>query len=288
MNPYVVVTGADEFVGGCLIEHLKRHKTSVVGIVGPTVNEELVVGASAVFHMSSPQVADPEIDLREMMHHTFSNSKALFDLCQKSLTPFFYTTSAVVYGDKKNNIEKPEFESPLTPYARAKLLFDTYVRCFLDVSESQIVGVRLFNVYGPGEQKLDKPSLIHKFYKQAKEDKVVRPFSGSQAVFRDYIYIDDVIEVIAHLYSKKSPSGIYNCGTGTCVTSNEIIRNLKRYMIFKEEVINFPEELKATYQKYTRAVDSRLLQTGYAREFVNLSEGMDKYISYLKKAEKDI
>src|SRR5690606_40593001 len=65
--------------------------------------------------------------------------------------PFIYASSAAVYGGSSDFIETPEYESPLNVYGYSKLLFDQIVRRRLEGAQSQVVGLRYFNVYGPRE-----------------------------------------------------------------------------------------------------------------------------------------
>ena len=66
--------------------------------------------------------------------------------------PFIYASSAAVYGTGKNFKEVRENEAPVNVYGYSKYLFDEYVRRFVPEPESQVVGLRYFNVYGPREQ----------------------------------------------------------------------------------------------------------------------------------------
>ena len=56
-----------------------------------------------------------------------------------------------------------------------------------------IQGMRLFNVYGPGEEhKGEQQSVFGKFEKQAKENGVIKVFEGSDKIYRDFIWVGDV------------------------------------------------------------------------------------------------
>lgn len=66
--------------------------------------------------------------------------------------PFLYASSAATYGGRTSDfIESREYEQPLNVYGYSKFLFDEYVRQILPEANSQIVGFRYFNVYGPRE-----------------------------------------------------------------------------------------------------------------------------------------
>ena len=70
----------------------------------------------------------------------------------KNKVPFIYASSAAVYGLNEICIENKSYENPINVYGYSKLAFDNYVRRNLSKIESQVVGLRYFNVYGYGEK----------------------------------------------------------------------------------------------------------------------------------------
>jgi len=88
---------------------------------------------------------------RFMLDNNYRYSKQLLHYCLQDKTPFIYASSAAVYGVGDKFIEQTACEKPINVYAYSKLLFDNYVRRIFKRVDSQIVGLRYFNVYGPGE-----------------------------------------------------------------------------------------------------------------------------------------
>ena len=86
-----------------------------------------------------------------MMDNNYTYSKELLHFCLDRELPFIYASSAAVYGIDSKFIEEPEHESPINVYGYSKLLFDNYVRNLNAKKNSQVVGLRYFNVFGHGE-----------------------------------------------------------------------------------------------------------------------------------------
>ena len=105
----------------------------------------------AVFHCGACATTT-EWDGRYMMRNNYSYSKELMEYCAARAIPFFYASSAAVYGRGTVFHEARECEAPLNVYGYSKFLFDQYVRRRLPEIQSQVVGLRYFNVYGPREQ----------------------------------------------------------------------------------------------------------------------------------------
>ena len=120
---------------------------------------------------------------------------------QKTKTPLIYASSASVYGAGKIFEESVENEDPINLYAYSKFKFDQLVRQELIKSETQIVGLRYFNVYGPQEQhKGTMASVAFHLHNQLKDNEEIKLFVGSDGYDdgeqrRDFIYVEDVVKV---------------------------------------------------------------------------------------------
>jgi ADP-L-glycero-D-manno-heptose 6-epimerase len=226
-------------------------------------------------------------DSVDMMYKNFDYSKALFDFCYRSKVRLIYASSAAVYGNHSDGLwdESREYENPLNVYGRSKLLFDDYVRCF--EPQSQVVGLRYFNVYGPGEQNKGKmASTIFQFFNQIKDDGIVRPFEGSDKFVRDFVYIEDVINLNLFFFHQRKLSGIFNCGTGETHSFMQIVEELKKYYKFDIMYKKMPSDLAENYQTYTRAKLLRLKMAGYRFPFIALEAGIEKYVKVLENCQK--
>ena len=116
---------------------------------------------------------------------------------------------------------------------------------------SFIQGFRYFNVYGNHEDnKGDQSSPVSKFTKQIKETGKLRLFEGSDKFFRDFICVDDLVEVVLN---NKNLSGIYDLGTSSPVSFQHVAECVSRKYNGEIEYIPFPDHLKKKYQDYTCA-----------------------------------
>src|SRR5690554_4351724 len=184
--------------------------------------------------------------------------------------------------------EAPEHEKPLNVYGYSKLLFDQYVRARWDEFESQVVGFRYFNVYGPREQHKGKmASVAYHHHTQIRGGDSVKLFgawdgyeAGMQS--RDFVYVGDVVSVNLWFLDNPQASGIFNLGSGRAepfkAIGEAVIDYYGRGSI---EYVDFPDELKGRYQSYTRADIGSLRQAGYDREFRTVAEGVREYLEWL-------
>ena len=222
------------------------------------------------------------------MRNNYTYSKILLNFCIEYSVPFIYASSAAVYGMSMDFKEKRKNEAPVNIYGYSKWLFDQYVRSIQKKIKSQVVGLRYFNVFGPREDhKNNMASVIYHFNKQINETGELKLFSGSHGYddgeqLRDFIFVDDVIKINLWMMNNPNVSGIYNAGTGTAHSFNDIANAvIKKRKKGKIEYIPFPKELNESYQSYTQANLKNLRSKGYDKEFISINNGIDAYIDTL-------
>lgn len=244
-------------------------------------------GIDAIFHEGACSDTT-EWDGEFMMRNNYSYSKALLDYCLTRQIPFIYASSAAVYGGGTVFKESREFEGPLNVYGYSKYLFDQYVRRILPTANSQIVGLRYFNVYGPHEQHKGKmASVAFHLNNQIKENGVVKLFEGCDGYGngeqrRDFVFVDDVVNVNLWLQKNPTVSGIFNVGTGNSEPFNAIAQAVTKWHdTGKIEYIPFPEHLKGRYQSFTQADISALRAAGYQESFKTVAQGVSSYLDTL-------
>ena len=175
-------------------------------------------------------------------------------------------------------------------YAFSKLFFDNYLRRLLPTAQSQVVGLRYFNVYGPQENHKGKmASMIFQMYNQWKAEHKVRLFGeyagyGPGEQTRDFIYVKDIVKVNFYFWEHPEISGIFNCGTGHAHPFNTCAKAVLNHFGSGElEYVPFPEVLKGKYQSFTEADATNLLAAGYDGGFTPIEEAAEEYCQLLDK-----
>ncbi len=244
-----------------------------------------------------------EQDARYVMENNYEYSKALLHFCQQEQVPFIYASSGAVYGVAGVFREAEGHEVPLNPYASSKSLFDQYVRRLLPERTAQIVGLRYFNVYGPGEQHKGRTaSVAFHFFNQYRRTGRVRLFRGSDGYGdgeqrRDFVSVEDAVKVNLFFLDHPDKDGIFNVGSGHARSFNDmavtVINSVRRLegrdelplqQLLSEgaiEYIDFPAGLEDQYQSFTQADVGALRAIGFTRRFLSLEEGVRRYVHVL-------
>ena len=258
----------------------------------------------AVFHEGA--CSDTmETDGIFMMANNYRYSMDLLDICTEESVPLLYASSAATYGGSDTFVESREHEKPLNIYGYSKFLFDQVMRKrFAEkANTAQVVGFRYFNVYGPRESHKGRmASVAFHQYHQFKNHGVVKLFgeyggyaAGEQS--RDFVSVEDVVKVNLFFYDHPEKSGIFNLGSGKAQPFNDVahavVNSMRRIAgqapaslseLVKQgliEYIPFPDALRGKYQCFTQADQTQLRQAGYASSFLNVEQGVGRYIDWL-------
>lgn len=242
-------------------------------------------GIKAILHQGACSETT-EWDGRYMMQNNYAYSQKLLHHCLENKTQFIYASSASVYGASKAFVEDPLYEVPLNVYGYSKIQFDRYVRRVALSSNSQVVGLRYFNVYGPREQhKESMASVAFHFSNQIRDDGEARLFTGTDGYgdgeqVRDFVYVDDVCNVNLWFLDNPSASGIFNTGSGAAQSFNDVANAvIKWHGKGKIRYVPFPEHLEGAYQSYTQADLTQLRQSGCDVEFRPVEDGVKDYLT---------
>ena len=314
----IIVTGGAGFIGSNIVKGLNERGREDVLIVDNLTNMvkfKNIQGLKAIDYMDKNDFiaaikngkfddANIEVIFHEgacsdtmeyngkyMMENNFEYTKTLMHFALKKKIQLLYASSASTYGSGKHGFsEKPACEEALNVYAFSKLFFDNYARRYFDAAESQIVGLRYFNVYGPQENHKGKmASMVFQMYNQWLAEKKVKLFDaygdyGAGEQTRDFIYVKDVVKVNFFFWDHPELKGIYNCGTGHAHTFNTLAKGVLKYFGSGElEYVPFPEVLKGKYQSFTEADSSKLLAAGYDGGFTDIEEAIAEYCALLDK-----
>ena len=306
----IAVTGGAGFIGSNIIKglndageaevlvvdnlsngekHLNLNSLSIADYIDKNdylSNLDKLQNVSTVFHQGACS-STTEQDGKYMMFNNYEYSKILLNYCLKNKINFIYASSAAVYGNgEKGFIEERESEYPLNVYGFSKFAFDNYVRRILPKAESQVMGLRYFNVYGPQENHKGRmASVAFHLFHQLQETGKMKLFEGSAGFNRDFIHVADTVKINLHFYESKT-SGIFNAGTGETRSFEAIATTLQHLHGSGElENIPFPEDLRGKYQEFTEAGLNNLRSAGFTEEFMSLEEGVRQYYQQLSDTD---
>ena len=302
----ILITGGAGFIGSNLAKELEKlypkakiwvlddfssgHFKNLIGFKGEVITADLSDQSlweylkerykfDVVFHQGA--ITDTTVmDQARMLRVNADSLRFILDCVLHWQAKLIYASSAGVYGNSPSPMKEGEGEVPENPYGFSKLMMDRIAKNFMaENPHIQVVGLRYFNVYGPGESfKGKSASMIYQLYRQMKEGKRPRLFKWGEQK-RDFVYIKDVVK--ANLLAlEKNVSGIFNIATGQARSFNEIVSILNQALgtCLEPDYFDCPYDF---YQNYTQADISKAKELlGYEPEF-SLEDGIKDYLKYL-------
>lgn len=294
-----MVSGSGGFIGSVLVRRIKNHNVYelrhakqfakkrnkfYLDLTNPNHVDKLIIQINkpikVFFHLAAfTPYTNPtkKINFSEEL----KIAKGVKKICSKlSVHKFIFSSGWVVYSPKaKIPISETAALKPCTDYGKSKLKLERFFLKNLKVP--QVVILRISSVYGPGQEAVGLiPTLVQSAFK-TKELKI-----ESEAIKRDYLYIDDLIEIFKSLiYLKSAKNLILNIGSGkssnikkiTGIIQDLLNRHFKIYpkIIVKNSTTNnIPTDNLLNISKARK-----ILKLG---KFQSLNSGLHSYLRWYK------
>lgn len=313
----VLVTGGAGFIGSHIVDGYLKEGYQVVVIDDLSGGKRENLNKKAKFYqmdINDIKVAEifaeeqfdllnhhaAQIDLRTSVKKPLLDAKInilgtlnLLENCLKYKVKnfIFISSGGAIYGQPEE-IPVDEYypKNPLSPYAVAKHTMEHYLYYYRQIFALNYLALRYANVYGPRQDPFGEAGVIAIFsQRMLKKDRPTIFGDGEQ--LRDYIYIDEVIDInmlasqkIESLNKKRasSPDDLsYNVGIGKGNSVNFLYRVLAEITDFQEKPIYAPAKKGDIRKIY--------LDSGKAKKELNwqvkleLRDGLKKTVKWFKE-----
>lgn len=311
----IVITGAEGFIGSCLVARLNADGYNDLvlvddfsegerakNLIGKKYSHKIMRTdffewldihenkVQFVFHIGA-RTDTTETDEQIFKKLNLDFSQTLWSKCVQYGLPLVYASSAATYGEGENGYDDDvtllDRLKPLNPYGRSKNEFDKWAL----LQEKQPffwAGLKFFNVYGPNEyHKGRMASVILHAFRQISETGSIKLFRSHREDYRDgeqkrdFIYVKDLTDVCVFLMHNRKHSGLYNLGTGTARTWNDLAKSIFAALNkpVQIEYVDIPEDIRDKYQYFTEANMLKLKAAGYTKPFTPIEEGVKDYVA---------
>ena len=239
-----------------------------------------------IFHLAAQAGGEgsydnPKKDYLINGYGTMELAKLAKDIkCKK----FIYTSTVAVYGDSKKKIYENSKIDPDSFYGISKFAGEMFLKQTLKNTKTNVHIFRLFNTFGPGEDlRNTKKGMvgIYSYYVWQKKPILVK---GSLNRYRNFMYIDDCVEVLYNSIGNKKLKNyeIINLTTGQKVTVKNLIskilkvNRIKKYSLVSKK--NTPGDSFGTH-----ASTNLLKKKFIGLKFTELEKSLKKYFNWINK-----
>ena len=183
---------------------------------------------NTIIHLASGLIpASSRSEFNKEVEELINPSYEIFELALKlGIKTLFISSGGTVYGNNSNPKEGDQL-NPVNFYGKSKLLLENYLRS-LNPENFNYYILRPSNVYGPFFNVNIKQGLITNVIYSIANNKPIKVWGDGSAV-RDYVYIDNLIEVILIFLERCIPTGPYNVGSQIGHSVSEVIEVVENY-----------------------------------------------------------
>jgi len=300
-----LVLGANGFIGSHLVDALVEaghtvrafdrfsagvvfnDSDSIEKVYGNFLNKSELCDAlqdqEYVFHFIStttPATAenDPLIDIETNIRMSVELFQECVDAGVKRV--LFASTGGAIYGGASElphaETDRPE---PVSPYAIGKLTIEHYLRYFNIKHGLDSVTLRISNPYGERQPLRRKQGVVPIFLENIATDQPLTVL-GDGSMVRDYVYVKDVAAMVAGMFDKDAQHAVYNLGSGSGVSVNELVAAVEHVSGKKAVVEHKP--VPTTFLPHV-VLDTSLFTDEFGlRPETSLSDGLSATFAYVQ------
>jgi len=264
-QPITLVTGVAGFIGAAIAAKLLEEGNRVIGIdslhtgyrenvpegveflegdlrFAETLEPLAGRGIECIMHVAGqsggePSYEDPVFDLQANAQSTLLLLLLARELgCRR----FIYASSVSVYGNQpadEGGLDEALCPAPQSLYGVGKLASEHYMRLYAEQFGMDCISLRLFNIYGPGQNLANlRQGMISIYLSQALDGRHIQ-VKGAAERFRDFVHIDDAVRAFC-IAGTHPLSGYhaFNVCSGIATTVEQVIELLCKSLPFEVSV----------------------------------------------------
>lgn len=259
----------------------KRAKLKVGDIRNSKEIESALVGIDAVIHMAGLIVVPESVkDPIKYVENNVIGTVNLIEAMRKiNVKKIIFSSSACVYGEpEKLPLTEEAPIHPDNPYGASKAAIESFLQTYNATFGFDVVILRYFNPYGPGEMHEPETHAIPNFIKATLAKKPIPLYWNGEQI-RDFIYIEDLAQ--AHVDTiELNGYHVFNIGTETGIKVKNVIDEIFEIVGYTVPIKNLgkrPGDVNANY-----ASSAKIQKMVSWKAKTSLKEGLQKTIKFYK------
>ncbi|SHG29743.1 UDP-glucose 4-epimerase [Flavobacterium fluvii] len=241
---------------------------------------------NVIIHLVSNLIASSsDEEFYEGMDNVIMPTFKLIDfIANKEIKLLFFSSGGTIYGNANSRIDETTALNPINNYGFSKLLIEDYIYFKRSSSQLNCIVIRPSNVYGSFQSFIGNQGFISIAINKIYNNEPIVIWGDGNSI-RDYIHVDDVVEVIQKLLSHSISNTILNLSTGVGKSLLEIIEIIEKNLD-KKAIVCFNN--KRNVDANSVILDNSRLVATIPQEFISVEEGIKKQINYFIKSLENV
>jgi len=263
----IIITGVAGFIGSALAEYLLRCDYEIIGIdnficgyqdniselikntqkftfynksICDAEIEKIIEKGDIIIHLAAiSSLASNQADPYFSYNNNVAGTISLLDISRKvGIKHFIFASTSAIYENSKNYpLLENDNSTPNLIYSLGKKHCEDLIKSYHEIYGLDYTIMRFFNVFGKNQDaNRANPALIPYIITTfLKNESPLLHSDGTQK--RDYVYVDDVNDLINRVLVNDPINDIINVSSGNIISVKEIVDIIKREMFVEIEPI---------------------------------------------------
>jgi len=257
----ILVTGHEGVIASNLIKKLTNCEIIIDSINGKRIdlqnNEEVmkIEPVDTVIHLGGK--TEKGLEWKEYFENNVIGTLNILKYCIKKNIKKIIFVSSYVYGNPKYSpIDEQHQISPHNLYTKSKFLAEELCKIYSEKYKLNVIILRPFNIFA---RSMNKNYLISNLIESINTKKTVTITNRTSK--RDFLYIDDFIELILKIKDYDFKYEIFNVGSGISYSFDEVIEIIEKNtskklnLEYKNDDQSYIQNITADNSKITKILD---------------------------------
>ena len=215
------------------LENLKEVINKVISFKAnsaESLNISEIKGLKGIFHLGIPSSSPMYKENHFLIGGSINEFLGILELCRRENCKLVYASSSSLYNGNQPPFKEEMDIMPSDYYSEARYAMERLAEMYSKLYGVQAIGLRLFSVYGKGEEYKGKyANLASQFlWSMQKGEAPLIYGDGNQA--RDFIFVEDVVKAFILAMESETKSDIFNVGRGESHTLNQLVDILQKIL----------------------------------------------------------
>ena len=195
------------------------------------------------------------------------------EYCRRNKSKLIYPSSFLYRAGRPGPFKESDDLKPYNPYACTKLFGENIIQTYFMAGLLDARIIRLFNVYGPDQKS---GFLIPDIIAQLSDSNAIE--LNDLRPIRDFVHVEDVVEIINRLIDYEGKQLVFNVGTGLGYSVKQIVNLMIKITGRKVTVID--KKLHREIEILSAVADITLLKSelGFSPQ-INIFDGLSRILN---------